>query len=154
MIHDSKHALKWEISCGQHNWRHQAITYTNIDIKGVLWHSHMSNFPGNSHHDINLEDNFENNIIKITVESPGDNELIHYRKTSNISHTLVCNKLVDHSGVVGASPVGAAPTTSSNLTYHLASMDWVKTIARWDEKHLNFEIWCDFYKRFYGRSWY
>ena len=29
------------------------------------------------------------------------------RKTSNIIHTLVNNKLVDHSDVVGASPVGA-----------------------------------------------
>ena len=29
-------------------------------------------------------------------------------------------------------------------------MDWVKTTARWDEKHLGFEIWCDLYKRFYG----
>ena len=28
-----------------------------------------------------------------------------YRKTSNISHTLVANKIVDHSDVVGASPV-------------------------------------------------
>ena len=35
-----------------------------------------------------------------------------YRKTSNISRTLD-NKIVDHSDVVGASPVGAAPTTSS-----------------------------------------
>ena len=39
-----------------------------------------------------------------------------YRKTFNISRTLVCNKIVDHSEVVGASPVGAAPTTSSNFT--------------------------------------
>ena len=39
-----------------------------------------------------------------------------YRKTSNISHTLVGNKIVDHSDVVGASPVGAAPTTSSVST--------------------------------------
>ena len=39
-----------------------------------------------------------------------------YRKTSYISRTLVCNKIVDHSDVVGASPVGAAPTTSSYLT--------------------------------------
>ena len=29
-----------------------------------------------------------------------------YCQTSNISHTLVGNKIVDHSGVVGASPVG------------------------------------------------
>ena len=35
-----------------------------------------------------------------------------YRKTSNISRTLVGNNIVDNSDVVGASPVGAAPTTS------------------------------------------
>ena len=39
-----------------------------------------------------------------------------HRKTSNISRTLVSNKIVDHSDVVGASPVGAAPTTSSFAT--------------------------------------
>ena len=39
-----------------------------------------------------------------------------YRKVSNISRTLVGNKIVDHSDVVGASPVGAAPTTSSFST--------------------------------------
>ena len=39
-----------------------------------------------------------------------------YRKTSNISLTLVGNKIVDNSDVVGASPVGAAPTTSSLST--------------------------------------
>ena len=31
-------------------------------------------------------------------------ELLYYCKTSNISHTLVANKIVDHSDVVGASP--------------------------------------------------
>ena len=36
-----------------------------------------------------------------------------YRKVSNIRRILVGNKIVDHSDVVGASPVGAAPTTSS-----------------------------------------
>ena len=40
----------------------------------------------------------------------------NYRKTSNISRTLVGNKIADHSDVVGASPVGAAPTTSSFST--------------------------------------
>ena len=39
-----------------------------------------------------------------------------YRPVSNISRTLVGNKIVDHSDVVGASPVGAAPTTSSFST--------------------------------------
>ena len=38
-------------------------------------------------------------------------------------HTLVGNKIVDRSDVVGASPVGAAPTTSSFSTEHMASMD-------------------------------
>ena len=39
-----------------------------------------------------------------------------YRKTSNIKYTLVGNMIVDHSDVVGAVPVGAAPTTSSFST--------------------------------------
>ena len=39
-----------------------------------------------------------------------------YRKTSSISRTLAGNKTVDNSDVVGASPVGAAPTTSSFST--------------------------------------
>ena len=48
-------------------------------------------------------------MIKIT-------ELFDYCKTSHISRTLVGNKIVDNSDVVGASPVGAAPTTSSLST--------------------------------------
>ena len=42
--------------------------------------------------------------------------VLTYRKTSNISRTLVGNRIVDNSDVVGASPVGAAPTTSSFST--------------------------------------
>ena len=43
--------------------------------------------------------------------------MIHtYRKVSDIRRTLVGNKIVDHSDVVGASPVGAAPTTTSFST--------------------------------------
>ena len=41
---------------------------------------------------------------------------ITYRKTSKIRRTFVGSKIVDHSDVVGASPVGAAPTTSSFST--------------------------------------
>ena len=40
----------------------------------------------------------------------------NYRKVSNISRTLVGNKIVDHSDVVGAAPAVAAPTTSSFST--------------------------------------
>ena len=39
-----------------------------------------------------------------------------YCQTPNISHTLVGNKIIDHSDVVGASPAGAAPITSSFST--------------------------------------
>ena len=39
-----------------------------------------------------------------------------YHQISNIRCTLVSNKIVDHSDVVEASPVGAAPTTSSFST--------------------------------------
>ena len=50
-----------------------------------------------------------------------------YPQTSNISGISIGNKIVDYSDVVGASPVGAAPTTS-----------YAKTIARREKKHLNF----------------
>ena len=40
----------------------------------------------------------------------------NYRQVSNISCTLAGYQIVDLSDVVGASPVGAAPTTSSFST--------------------------------------
>ena len=43
-------------------------------------------------------------------------DVIIYRQVSNISNTLGGNKIVDHTDVVAASPVGAAPTTSSFST--------------------------------------
>ena len=39
-----------------------------------------------------------------------------YRQVSNIRRTLAGNEIVDHSDIVGASPVGAAPTPSSFST--------------------------------------
>ena len=59
-----------------------------------------------------------------------------YLQTSNGSRTLVGNTIVDHSDVVGASPVGTAPTTPSFSTQHLAPMGWAKTTARREEKHI------------------
>ena len=67
-----------------------------------------------------------------------------------ISRTLVGNKTVEHSDAEGASPVGAAPTTSSFSTQQLASMDWAKTTTKLDEKNLSFWIWCDLYQGFGG----
>ena len=69
-------------------------------------------------------------------------------QTSNISHTLVGNRIVDHSDVAGTLPVCAAPTASSFLTWHLASMDCTKTTARRDKIHLSLGIWHTFYYRF------
>ena len=63
-----------------------------------------------------------------------------YRQISNISRSLIGYKIVDHSVEVGASPVGAAPTTSSFSTQHLASLDLAKTAARRQEKHLRFRV--------------
>ena len=68
-----------------------------------------------------------------------------YRQVSNISRTLVGNLIVDHSDVVGVSPVGAAPTASSFSTEHLASTYWTKTTASQDEKRLSFGIWSVLY---------
>ena len=44
-----------------------------------------------------------------------ESDILHkkYRKASNIRHTSVGNKIIDHLDVVGESPVGAAPNTSS-----------------------------------------
>ena len=46
-----------------------------------------------------------------------------YCQTSNIRCTLVGDQIVD-SDVAGASPVGAAPTTSSFSTWTPGLMDW------------------------------
>ena len=59
----------------------------------------------------------------------------NYRQVSNISGTLVGKLIVDHTDVFGASPVGAAPTTSSFSTQHLASIYCAKTTASQDQKH-------------------
>ena len=46
------------------------------------------------------------------VNMSNDHFLLSTRQVSNIRRTLVGNKIADHSDVVRASPVGAAPTTS------------------------------------------
>ena len=75
-----------------------------------------------------------------------------YRQISNIWRTLSHIEIVYHSDVVGTSPDGAAPTTSSFSTEYLVSINCAKTTARRDERHLSVVIWCISYKRFDG-SW-
>ena len=58
------------------------------------------------------------------------------------------NKIIDHSDVVGASPVGAAPTTSSLSTSPLNSwLQWIKQRQLQDEKRIIyvFFIWYVLY---------
>ena len=74
-----------------------------------------------------------------------------YSKISNIRRTLVGNKFVDQSDVVGASPVGAAPTTSSFSTQHLASRYSAKAATRQYENLLSVGIWCVLYQRLDGK---
>ena len=59
-----------------------------------------------------------------------------YRQTCKISRTLVGNKIVDHSDVVGAAPVGILDLTTGFNILH-------KT--RQDEKHFYFGIWYSLY---------
>ena len=66
---------------------------------------------------------------------------VYYDQTFNRRRALTGNKIVDHSEVVGALPVGAALTTSSFSTEHLISIYCIKTTASRDEKPLSFGIW-------------
>ena len=51
-----------------------------------------------------------------------------YHQTSDISCTLVGNKIFDHSDVVGVSPISAAPTTSSFIA-HFVLFLFIKRIG-------------------------
>ena len=71
-----------------------------------------------------------------------------YRHVSNIRCTIKGNIIVDHLDVVGASPVGAAPTTSSFSTEHLTSIYCAKTTVSRDGKHSICGSWCSYIKDF------
>ena len=66
---------------------------------------------------------YKHSVLPSSHKNPNHlHDMIHisikecYCQTSNINRTLVGNNIVDHSDVVGESPVGAAPTTSSFST--------------------------------------
>ena len=80
------------------------MTKVSLKITYIKFHS---NLPG------------VNELGEKHMDSPKISNLpmnVNYRKTSSISRTLVGNKIIDNSDVVGASPVGAAPTISSFST--------------------------------------
>ena len=55
-------------------------------------------------------------FVSRTLATPLYDAIYVYRQVSNIRRTLVGNTIVDHSDVVGALPIGTAPTTSSFST--------------------------------------
>ena len=57
-----------------------------------------------------------NNSTIFWYEKAEINSHHNYSQVSNIRRTLDGNNIVDNSDAVGASPVGAAPTTSSLST--------------------------------------
>ena len=57
-----------------------------------------------------------NVLMKNMTNMPFIKPEMNYKERSYTSGTLWDNKIIDHSDVVGASPVGAAPTTSSLST--------------------------------------
>ena len=63
----------------------------------------------------------------------------NYPQPTNIRRAILCNKSVDHS------PVGAAPTTSSFSTKHMASVDWEMATGRRAEKHLSLGMCYNLY---------
>ena len=83
------------------------ITIGPISVAVVWWYDIKANgdyttiHQTGKYHDIHMQ-----------ILDDNDKQTV-CRKVSNIRSTLVGNKIVDHSDVVGASPVGAAPTSSS-----------------------------------------
>ena len=77
----------------------------------------------------------------------GINEFV-YLSTAHLklyTLTLVGNKIVDHSNVVGSSSVGAAPTASSFSTW----LQWIGQRKLQEETRniqMRFGIWCSFFK--------
>ena len=101
----------------------------------ILWNSDILQSFMRSQRNVTLDIHLVKKWI-LTGRVYNSSNNIHniYRQTSNISRTLVGNKIVHHSDAFGTSPVGAAPSASSFSTKHLASMDWAKGTARRDEK--------------------
>ena len=81
-------------------------------------------------------------LLMLSVKSSNElhYQLKSYHQTSNISRTLVGNRIVDHSYVVGASlehRLSAVLRMHRHSRLHTTSIDCSKTTARRDEKHLS-----------------
>ena len=88
----------WCHKCSANNWNIDILVVEDVLNVGCI--DAVQVFLGTS---------WDEKFIMVTV-------LYMYLQISNIRHILTGNKNVDHSDVVGAWPVGAAPTTSSFWT--------------------------------------
>ena len=91
--------------------RRRTIIYSNAGTLGnkIKWNRDQNVY-------MFIQENTCDNVVCLMAAILSWSQYDTYRKVSNIRRTLVGNKIVDHSDVVGASPVGAAPTTSSFST--------------------------------------
>ena len=100
-------------------WGHRLLTHIRKLcchwLRG-LWQLNVTSIccPWWHHMSMMLANTGSGNGLVPDGAKPLSEPVLTYRQ--NIRRTLVGNKIVDHSDVVGASPVGAAPTTSSFST--------------------------------------
>ena len=91
------------------------LTYCQLNRQ-----EHFSEIHTEEQHFSLVKMHFENVICEVSATVSGGDKITitnyTHHQTSNISFTWVGSKSVDHSDVVGASPISAAPTTSSFST--------------------------------------
>ena len=97
-------------------------------------------------------------FVQETCNSKCSYSKYHYRNASNIRCTWSGINIVDHSDVVGASPVGAVPTTSSFSTgfkgFDKNSRKTVRgSFKCWDLVRLKLETWGYTSRSLSGKLW-
>ena len=94
------------------NWHrrfcHRRSSFTNLFCKLILGIDILKHFLWNC--------SYRRWVPQNPIHNKSAVKKYIYRQVSNIRRISVGNQIVDHSDVVGASPVGAAPTTSSFST--------------------------------------
>ena len=120
-----------------HNSTYYRSLSKNSDVKPRISHYDSQNLQYKTHPEFwpSHRRIFKTNLYyktRLILETRRYFSFFSCHQTSTISRTLAGNRIVDHwhSEVVGTLPVGTAPTTSSFLTKHLATMDRTKTTAR------------------------
>ena len=103
--------LEWILRTNEVKWSKSLQKLTEAQILGII------SFVRNIHPSLPIvfmyfTEHKSEAIVPITNVNTIGEPKNKYRKTFNIRRTLIGYKLVDHSDVVGESPVGAAPTTS------------------------------------------